>query len=71
MLPRELKRVYLVEDHPLMRKGLRMIVEAEHDFCICGEASTAEEAFEKMVQAAPDLAIIDISLPGMSGLDLI
>jgi DNA-binding NarL/FixJ family response regulator len=71
MLPREMKRVYLVEDHPLMRRGLRMIVEAEHDFCVCGEASTAEEAIEKMVQTAPDIAIIDISLPGMSGLDLI
>ena len=71
MLPREMKRVYLVDDHPLMRKGLRMIIEAEHDFCVCGEAKTAEDAIAKIQQTAPDLAVIDVSLPGMSGLDLV
>ncbi len=71
MLTREIKRVFLVDDHPLMRRGLRLLIESEHDFCVCGEASNAEEAIEKMPLSDPDLAIIDISLPGTSGLDLL
>jgi len=71
MIPHEMKRVFLVDDHPLMRKGIRMVIEAEHDFTICGEASSAEEAIEILPKTAPDLAVVDISLPGMSGLDLL
>lgn len=71
MLPRDIPRVFLVDDHPLIRKGLRLAVEAEQDLSVCGEASTAEEALSIVPKVCPDLVIVDISLPGMSGLDLI
>jgi len=71
MLPREIPRVFLVDDHPLIRKGLRLALEAEQDLSVCGEASTAEEALAVVPKVCPDLVIVDISLPGMSGLDLI
>lgn len=71
MVPRDIRRVFLVDDHPLMRRGLRMVLEAEHDLCVCGEAASAEEAIEKMPASNPDIVVVDISLPGISGLDLL
>ena len=71
MVPLEMKRVFLVDDHPLMRTGLRIVIESENDLCICGEATNAEEALDTIEEAAPDIAVVDISLPGMSGLDLL
>jgi len=64
-------RILIVDDHPLMRKGLMMSLEAETDLAICGQASNAEEALSIMEAESPDLVIVDISLPGMSGLELI
>ncbi len=71
MVPLEMIRVFLVDDHPLMRTGLRMVIESEHDLCVCGEAKSAEIALESLVDANPNIAVVDISLPGMSGLDLL
>lgn len=64
-------KVLIVDDHPLMRKGLIMSLEAEPDIQICGQASNAEEALSIAEVEEPDLVIVDISLPGMSGLELI
>lgn len=64
-------KVLIVDDHPLMRKGLIMSLEAEPDIQICGQASNAEEALSIAEAEEPDLVIVDISLPGMSGLELI
>lgn len=63
--------VVIVDDHPLMRKGLIMSLESESDIQICGQASNAEEALSLVEELEPDLVIVDISLPGMSGLELI
>ena len=65
------KRILIVEDHPLMRKGLALTLEAEADLEVCGQAASAEEALSMLDTVQPDLAIVDISLPGMSGLELI
>jgi len=70
MVPRELKRIFVVDDHPLLRKGIRMVIESEHDFCVCGEASSAEEALDKIPGLAIEVLVLDVSLPGISGLDL-
>lgn len=64
-------KVIIVDDHPLMRKGLVMSLQAEPDITICGQASNAEEGLGLVEQENPDLVIVDISLPGMSGLELI
>ncbi len=68
---KETKRIMIVDDHPLMRKGLAMTLEAEPDLKVCLQSETAEHALGEIGKAHPDLAIVDISLPGMSGLDLI
>ena len=62
MVPLEMIRVFLVDDHPLMRTGLRMVIESEHDLCVCGEAKNAEIALESLVDANPNIAVVDISL---------
>ncbi len=65
------KRILIVDDHPLMRKGLALTLEAEPDLTVCAQAESAEEALSTFEELAPDMAIVDISLPGMSGLELI
>ncbi len=71
MLPKEVTQIYLVDDHPLVRKGLRLVIEAENELFVCGEAATGEEALQDLPELKPDLVLVDISLPGMSGLDLV
>ncbi len=61
----------LVDDHPLMRQGLVRTIENEVDLHVVGQMDNAEEALEEIEDLDPDLAIIDISLPGMSGMELI
>jgi DNA-binding NarL/FixJ family response regulator len=65
------RRIFLIDDHPVLRDGLRRLLEAESDMEICGEAENAKKALEKMEAASPELAIVDISLPGPSGIELI
>ena len=64
-------RIVVVDDHPLMRKGLVMSLDLETDLTVVGQASNAEEAMDVIDKAEPDLLVVDISLPGMSGLELI
>ncbi|MEF8795796.1 MAG: response regulator transcription factor [Salinivenus sp.] len=61
----------LIDDHPLMRKGLVRTIENEVDLNVVGQMSSAEEALEEIEELDPDLAVVDISLPGMSGMELI
>ncbi len=65
------KRVLIVDDHPMMRQGLAQLIESEPDLAVGGEADTARQALEAIRRSAPDLALIDISLPDKSGLELI
>lgn len=64
-------RILLVDDHPLLRQGIAMTIEAEADLSVAGQASDAEEALSVFDSIAPDLVITDISLPGMNGLELL
>jgi DNA-binding NarL/FixJ family response regulator len=71
-LPVDLRRrILLLDDHPLVREGLTKLIEQEPDLCVCAEAKNAAEALEGIRHSAPDAVVLDISLPGESGLDLI
>jgi two-component system response regulator NreC len=63
-------RVLLVDDHSVVRAGLRFILDAEDGIEIVGEAGTADEALEQVRQHLPDIVFMDISLPGMGGIEL-
>jgi DNA-binding NarL/FixJ family response regulator len=63
-------RIFIVEDHLVMRRALRAALDGEDGLLICGEAASAEAALEEIEGAAPDVVLIDVSLPGMSGLEL-
>lgn len=60
-------RVFLVDDHELIRDGLRRRIEAEPDLEVVGEAATAQEALERILAALPDVVIMDVSLPDGDG----
>ena len=65
------KKVFLVEDHPVYAEGLVEILKSEPNLTVCGQAASAEEALRDIPRLKPDLALVDITLPGMSGLELI
>jgi len=62
-------RLLLVDDHAVVRSGLRMMLENERDVEIIGEAASASEAIEAAMQMKPDLILMDIGLPDLSGID--
>jgi DNA-binding NarL/FixJ family response regulator len=65
-------KIMIVDDHPIVRQGLRMIIEREEDFSICAEASNANEAIRIIGDCDPDVVIVDISLDGSTnGIELV
>ena len=64
------KRILLVDDHPVLRKGLVRLIDSKEDFVVCGEASSATDAMAMIRTLNPDLVIVDIGLPGTSGIEL-
>ena len=64
-------KIFIVDDHPLMRKGLALTLITEGEMEVIGQAESAEAAMDLLENLDPDAAIVDISLPGMSGLELI
>jgi DNA-binding NarL/FixJ family response regulator len=65
------RRVFVVDDHPMMRLGLRQFLEEAGDFMVCGEAATAAEALRDIPLKRPEVIVLDLSLAGRSGLDLL
>src|SRR5690606_31789882 len=63
-------RVFLVDDHALVRTGLRMILSAETDIEVVGEAESGEEALPMVRRLEPDVVVCDLHLPGISGLEV-
>jgi DNA-binding NarL/FixJ family response regulator len=65
------RRIFLVEDHPVFRDGLAKLIGAETDLTVCGEAGDARQGLKSIIKLKPDLAVVDLGLPGKSGLELI
>jgi len=65
-----LQTILLVDDHPIVRRGLRQLFEHEPDLTVCGEAEDIASALEAAARLEPDLALVDLSLQGRSGLEL-
>lgn len=63
------KRVLIVDDHEVVRLGLKALLERRSDFMVVGEAGTAREAVEKALALQPDIVLMDIRLPGASGIE--
>ncbi|MBU0506076.1 MAG: response regulator transcription factor [bacterium] len=67
----EQKRVFIVDDHPIVRHGLKKIFEQEADLTVCGEAEDVATALKEIQEKAPDLIVVDLSLKNSNGLDII
>src|ERR1700682_554713 len=65
------RRVLIVDDHPIVRQGLRRMIETEADLVVCGEVQTEREARAAIRALAPDVVIVDISLAQGDGLELV
>ena len=63
-------RVLIVDDHALVRTGLRLVLSAERDIEVVGECATGEEAWATLRKVKPDVLLCDLHLPGISGLDV-
>jgi DNA-binding NarL/FixJ family response regulator len=62
-------RVLLADDHDLMRQGIRSLLESNTNFKVCGEAKNGQEAVDKAIKYRPDVAVLDVSMPEISGLE--
>jgi DNA-binding NarL/FixJ family response regulator len=65
------KRVFVVDDHPLVREWLTAMINQQADLAVCGDAATAAEAMQNIMALKPNVAIVDVSLRDSSGIDLI
>jgi len=64
-------RIVIAEDHTILREGLRMLLSSHPDLEVVGEAVDGREAVRRVEEAAPDLVLLDLSMPRMDGMDAI
>ena len=64
-------KIFIVEDHDVVLESYVMFIEMHEDLTVCRAVHTAEEALDEIPDAGPDLLLVDVSLPGMSGIDLL
>src|SRR5882757_7536831 len=65
------RRVFLVDDHPLVREGLTNLINEQNDLIVCGEAEDSAGAMTGIAKTRPDVVLVDISLKNESGLELV
>ena len=63
-------QIVIVDDHPLFRRGIRWSLESEHDLLVVGEAGDGQSAIQQIDMLIPDVVLIDINMPQMSGLEV-
>jgi DNA-binding NarL/FixJ family response regulator len=64
-------RVLLIDDHPIVRQGLALLIDREADLSVCGEAEGSHSAYDAIATLRPDIVLLDISLSGPDGLDVL
>src|SRR5258708_16878805 len=64
-------QVFIVDDHPLLRESLATLFDRQPDLQVCGQANDSAAAYAEIQRLQPDIAIVDLSLPGESGLEVI
>lgn len=64
------RRIFLVDDHPVTREGVRVLIDQETDLVVCGQADSAPAALQLIQRLKPDLAVVDITLKTTSGIEL-
>ena len=62
-------RILLADDHVIMRRGLRLLLESQPEFSVVAEAADGREAIAQAIAAKPDVAVIDIAMPNLSGIE--
>lgn len=68
--PREIVRVFLLDDHEVVRRGVAALLESEGDIEVVGESATAAQALDRIVAVEPDVAVLDVRLPDGSGVEV-
>src|SRR5450759_3380330 len=63
-------RILIVDDHGVLRAGLRALLNSETDFQVVGEAGTSDEGLRAALELRPDIVLMDLSIPGMGGLEV-
>nr|MDQ3323556.1 response regulator transcription factor [Acidobacteriota bacterium] len=63
-------KIVIADDHPIVRQGLRQMIEAEKNFTIVGEAGDGEDALQLIETHQPDVAVLDIDMPRIGGFDV-
>ena len=71
MSPPGKNRVFVVDDHPIVRQGLSQLINREPDLMVCGEAEDARTALDAIAPSKPDILIVDVSLDGPDGIELL
>lgn len=70
-MDKQKKRIVLAEDHTILRAGLKSLLESTQKFVVVGEADNGRDAIRRVAELKPDLIIVDLSMPGLSGIDAI
>jgi DNA-binding NarL/FixJ family response regulator len=70
-IPTDPRRVLIVDDHPVVRQGIRLMIEAEPDLTICGEAQTEQQARKLVRELKPDALVVDLSLTEGDGFNVV
>jgi DNA-binding NarL/FixJ family response regulator len=65
------RKIFIVDDHPIVRQGLALLINREPDLVVCGDAEETSSALRRIEELKPELVIVDISLNGPDGLDLL
>lgn len=70
-LQTNMKQILIVDDHPVVRQGLKQLIDQEDGYCVCSEAADEDEALASIEEYDPDIVIVDLVLKSTSGLELI